>query len=149
MTQITLNIESQRVKVDPSFMDLSSAEQEATVEEIAASLGSQNRGFMPQLNQGFAESADAICAVWMDAPPLPAFAPWFAARMRAAISIKRLGERGESPPMSPADCLLARSFISSPPIVRKRVISASAIADLRALRFGAEWVRLFHLWRQV
>lgn len=58
----TLVIEGQRVKVSDGFLSMSPAQQEATVEEIARSLNvkSSANGFMPQLNQGIAESAGGI-----------------------------------------------------------------------------------------
>lgn len=61
MSNVTLNVNGQRVTVDPSFLNLSPAEQEATVEEIAASMKPQDQsGLMGQLNQGIAESAGGI-----------------------------------------------------------------------------------------
>lgn len=62
MSEITLNINGQRVKVSESFLQLSPAEQEATVEEIAQSLGgaSEPAGPMAQLNRGIADTFDAI-----------------------------------------------------------------------------------------
>ncbi|MFT6675929.1 MAG: hypothetical protein ACJAVM_002126 [Sulfitobacter sp.] len=59
-SEITLNVNGHRVKVDPSFTQLSPDEQEATVEEIAASLGERSGGFMANLNQGIAEGAGGI-----------------------------------------------------------------------------------------
>jgi hypothetical protein len=55
---VDLVVNGQEVTVDDSFLDLSPEQQEATVEEIAASLGSQDRrnGFMGQLNQGIAQT---------------------------------------------------------------------------------------------
>jgi hypothetical protein len=58
MNEVTLSIEGKRVKVDPSFLNLSPEEQEATVEEIAQSMA--GGGFMPNVNQGIAESAGGI-----------------------------------------------------------------------------------------
>lgn len=57
--QTTLNIEGQRVKVDPSFLNLSPEEQQATVEEIAGTLHSRP-GIMGQVNQGIAESVGGL-----------------------------------------------------------------------------------------
>ncbi|MEQ8898651.1 MAG: hypothetical protein RID23_16315 [Roseovarius sp.] len=57
--QITLEVEGHRVEVDRSFLDLSPAQQNATVEEIAASLGPKESAFdtgMAQLNTGIAET---------------------------------------------------------------------------------------------
>lgn len=57
--QITLEVEGRRVEVDRSFLDLSPEQQNATVEEIAASLGSRASAFdrgMAQLNTGIAET---------------------------------------------------------------------------------------------
>ncbi|SLN23246.1 hypothetical protein ROJ8625_00929 [Roseivivax jejudonensis] len=61
----TLNIEGRRVQVDDSFKSLSPEEQERTVEEIAQSLrikagSAANRGFMPNVNQGIAESVGGL-----------------------------------------------------------------------------------------
>lgn len=57
MSEITLNVNGQRVKVDQSFLQLSPEQQEATVEEIANSIGARtNRGPMAQVNKGIAES---------------------------------------------------------------------------------------------
>ncbi|UMA64629.1 hypothetical protein LVO79_16755 [Roseivivax marinus] len=61
----TLNIEGQRVEVSDDFLNLSPEQQEATVEEIAQSLridagSSKNRGFMPNVNQGIAESVGGL-----------------------------------------------------------------------------------------
>ncbi|WP_306133446.1 hypothetical protein [Roseivivax marinus] len=61
----TLEIEGRRIQVDDSFMRLSPEQQAATVDEIAQSLrieagSSANRGFMPNLNQGIAESVGGL-----------------------------------------------------------------------------------------
>ncbi len=58
--EITLTVDGHRVKVDPSFLQLPPDEQEATVEEIAASLQDRHGGFLANLNQGIAESAGGI-----------------------------------------------------------------------------------------
>ena len=60
MNEITLNVNGQKVKVDQSFANLSPEEQEATVDEIAASIVGDKGGFMPNLNQGIAEGAGGI-----------------------------------------------------------------------------------------
>ncbi|MFG6589990.1 hypothetical protein [Sulfitobacter sp. 1A12157] len=61
MSEITLNVEGRRVKVDEAFLRLSPKQQEATVNEIAASLGPKDdSGLMGQLNQGIANSAGGI-----------------------------------------------------------------------------------------
>lgn len=56
----TIEVNGKRVEVGEEFLSLSPAEQERTVEEIAASLGSPEdtgeNGAMGQLNQGIAES---------------------------------------------------------------------------------------------
>lgn len=58
MNNITLNVNGQRVSVDPSFASLSPEEQEATVEEIAANM--DQSGLMGQLNQGIANAAGGL-----------------------------------------------------------------------------------------
>lgn len=57
--QITLEVEGHRVEVDRSFLNLSPEQQNATVEEIASSLGPKQSAFdtgMAQLNTGIAET---------------------------------------------------------------------------------------------
>ena len=57
----TLTIEGKKVKVDDSFLSLSPEEQEATVDEIADSMGLRDQsGLMGQLNQGIANAAGGI-----------------------------------------------------------------------------------------
>ena len=64
----TLQIEGRKVKVDDSFLSLSPAEQEATVEEIAASMNLspkadgffEDEGAMGQVNQGIASSIGGL-----------------------------------------------------------------------------------------
>lgn len=59
--EVKLVINGQRVAVDRSFLDLSAEDQNATVDEIAASLGKEDKsGNMGQLNQGIAESGGLI-----------------------------------------------------------------------------------------
>lgn len=58
MNNITINVNGQRVSVDPSFASLSPEEQEATVEEIAANM--DQSGLMGQLNQGIANAAGGL-----------------------------------------------------------------------------------------
>ncbi len=60
---VTLNIEGKKVKVDDGFLSMSPEQQEATVEEIAASLGVQKEsggGVMANFNRGAADVFDAV-----------------------------------------------------------------------------------------
>lgn len=60
---ITLEIEGRRVQVGREFLDLPPDQQNATVDEIAQSLGPKESGFqrgMSQLNTGIAESAGGL-----------------------------------------------------------------------------------------
>lgn len=60
---ITLEIEGRRVQVGREFLELTPDEQNATVDEIAQSLGPKESGFergMSQLNTGIAESAGGL-----------------------------------------------------------------------------------------
>lgn len=60
---VTLNIEGKKVKVDDGFLSMSPEQQEATVEEIAASLGVSKEsggGVMANFNRGAADVFDAI-----------------------------------------------------------------------------------------
>lgn len=53
----TIEVNGKRVEVDDAFLSLSPAEQEATVDEIAASLGPQEKHpLMGQLNRGIANT---------------------------------------------------------------------------------------------
>lgn len=61
----TLNIEGQKVKVDDSFLQLSPEEQNATVEEIAQSLGVSGQQKQEQQKQ-YTPDPDQLAAIGMD-----------------------------------------------------------------------------------
>lgn len=58
----TLNIEGRKVKVDDSFLSLSPEQQEATIEEIASSLGVKGaqHPIMSQVNRGIADGVGGL-----------------------------------------------------------------------------------------
>jgi hypothetical protein len=81
----TLTVNGQRVKVDDSFLSLPPDQQEATVNEIAASLGQSN-------------GAPAMPAAIPDTPPAGAkpgsreYADWAAAAARAGVKLPQVSD---------------------------------------------------------